>query len=210
MSGAGSGRGVVVGHRESPRARGCFGSVLALPLAVIGIGGVLALVFLRGEPPARQAGDQFVEATSQPTMVSAFWSHAVAPTSSKSFVLEAMQEARAEVLHAVRSGPGSTAGEVSATTSAAPSSAEERGRRAGDPRTHRHRPSSSAPLPTADPSGAVLNPSTSASAGTPSSSTPVDPVQTPVETGSASSSNPPPPPPPPLSSEASVSASTTG
>jgi hypothetical protein len=189
-----------VGYRESPRGRGCFGSVVALPLAVIGIGGVLALVFLRGEPPGGRVVDQFVDATSQPTMVSAFWSHPVVPPASKSFVLEALEEARAEVLDAVRSGPGSTAGEVSATTSAptGSSTAEDRGRRAGDPRTHRNRPSSSAPLPTANPSGAVVNPSTSASAGTPSSSAP-------VETGASSSDPVPAPPPPSLSSESSAS-----
>jgi hypothetical protein len=43
--------------------------VVALPLAVVGIGGVLAMVLLHGEQPQKQAARP-TEATSRPTLVS--------------------------------------------------------------------------------------------------------------------------------------------
>jgi hypothetical protein len=159
--------------------------VVAVPLAAIGLGGVLALVLLQGEQPGEQASGRPVQATSRPTLVSVHRSAATTtvPTSSGASGPEAPVEDYEESPAAVRSGPRPTAAAPGAPT-ASSSTVEER--RRGEPRTHRHRPTPSTSAPSA-PSSPAPPPSTALPTTPDAPGTPADlpssaPASPPVET----------------------------
>ncbi|MFD9734113.1 hypothetical protein [Umezawaea sp. NPDC059074] len=135
---------------------------MALPLAAIGLGGALALVVLQGEQPGEGAEVEAVPGVSRPTLVSARRStvaepsvtgSVTAPPPSSSSVEVAPVEV--EVREAVRSGPSSVTEvpEVLAAPEAAPESTVEERRQRGE-RSHRHRPTRTAPPVTTAPDSA--------------------------------------------------------
>jgi hypothetical protein len=174
-----------------PRSgRGCFGAVVALPLALIGLGGVLSLVLLQGEQPGEQASGEVVQATSRPTLVSAHRSEVAVPTSSDTSVEAVPEEVRREERDAVRSGPGSVATPPPAAAPAAePSTVEDR--RRGERSHRRHHPDSAVQPPSAT-SSATAPPTTTAPEATPT----VEPAPT-----TSVTPDPTPDPVPPTSSE---------
>lgn len=131
---------------------------MALPLAAIGLGGALALVVLQGEQPGEGAEVEAVPGVSRPTLVSAHRSSVAEPSVTESVTapppsssVEEIAPVEVEVREAVRSGPSSVT-EVPVVLAAPdePESTVEERRQRGE-RSHRHRPTRTAPPVTTAP-----------------------------------------------------------
>ncbi|WP_146174641.1 hypothetical protein [Umezawaea tangerina] len=141
-----------MGHRELPRSgRGCFGLAVALPLAAVGLAGVLALLVLRGEQPGDQAVGQPLQGTSRPTPVSARHPEVAVTPSSVPPVADEDVVRLPDVPANVRRVPAQAVQALpEAPPSVQPSTVERRDRR--EPRSHRTKPGWSVTLlPSATP-----------------------------------------------------------